>query len=330
MRSRQFGPLGSVSAFSLGGGGIGRVYGAVDEREALATVRAAVDAGIDLFDVAPTYGPGESSPEAELVIARAFNGRIPDHVRVASKVLIEDPATPDAIEHTIRASLKGTLRRIGRDHLDVLILHSYIRPSGVAPVRETASVETVREVIRPEFERLVNEGLISGWGLTGTATPDAVCELLADDPAPTAIQCVTNALDSIGELWPPGLGGQPDNARIRSAAARRGTSVMAIRALAAGGLSGALDRDPGRAHPAERDAHRARGFVEFAREAGVSPSVLAYRYAASVPDVATLVIGAKTRAELAEALAAEALPPLSGDELAAISSAAHQPGMAHA
>jgi aryl-alcohol dehydrogenase-like predicted oxidoreductase len=330
MRSRPFAALGSVSALSLGGGGIGGVYGAVEMEEALATVRAAVEAGIDLLDVAPTYGPGESSPEAELVIARAFDGRIPDHVRVSSKVLIEDPAHPDAIRRTIRDSLKGTLHRIGRDHLDLLILHSYIRPSGAAPVAETASVDTVREVIRPEFERLVREGLISGWGLTGTAVPDPLCGLLADDRPPTAIQCVTNALDSIGELWPAGLSGGPDNARIRRTAASCGTSVMGIRALAAGGLSGKLDRRPADAHPAARDARRARRFVQFAREADMSPAFLAYRYAASLPDVATLVIGAKTRRELDEAIAAELAPPLSSDELAAVEAAAWDPDLVHA
>ena len=65
---RPFGRLGRVSALSFGGGGIGNVWGAVDRGEAEATVRAAVDAGITLIDLAPTYGPGELSPEAELVV----------------------------------------------------------------------------------------------------------------------------------------------------------------------------------------------------------------------------------------------------------------------
>jgi aryl-alcohol dehydrogenase-like predicted oxidoreductase len=332
MKSRPFGPLGSVSLLSLGGGGIGRVYGTVDADEALATVRAAVEAGIDLLDVAPTYGPSESSPEAELVIARAFDGRIPDHVRVSSKVLIDDCASPDAeaIRRTIRDSLHGTLRRIGRDHLDLLILHSYIRPAGSPPVAETAALDTVRDVIRPEFERLVRDGSISGWGLTASAAPDPLCELLNDEPPPSAIQCVTNALDSVGELWPAGLVGEPDNARIRRTAASRGASVMGIRALAAGGLSGGLDRRPREDHPAARDARSARRFVEFARKAGVSPALLAHRYALSLPGVSTLVIGAKTRGELAETLAAEAAPPLSSDDLAAIEAAASAEGLVHA
>ena len=173
-------------------------------------------------------------------------------------------------------------------------------------------------------------GIDSGLGLTGTAAPDPLCELLMDDAPPVAIQCVTNALDSIGELWPSGLPGRPDNARVRRTAACRGTFVMGIRALAAGGLSGRLDRRTPESHPAARDARRARGFVDFARGAGVSPAVLAHRYALSLSDVATLVIGAKTRRELAEALDAEAAPRLSSEELAAIEAATSNLGLVQA
>jgi aryl-alcohol dehydrogenase-like predicted oxidoreductase len=54
MKSRSFGRLGQVSAVTLGGGGIGNVWGPVDRAEAVATVRAAVDAGITMINVPPT------------------------------------------------------------------------------------------------------------------------------------------------------------------------------------------------------------------------------------------------------------------------------------
>ena len=60
MQNRPFGRLGDVSALTLGGGGIGNVWGSVERDEAIATVRAAVDAGITLIDVAPGYGTGEA------------------------------------------------------------------------------------------------------------------------------------------------------------------------------------------------------------------------------------------------------------------------------
>src|SRR5438034_9321701 len=107
VKQRAFSMLGQVSALSLGGGGIGRVYGDVAADEAIATVRAAVNAGVDLVDVAPTYGPGERTPEAEELVARAFNGRLPEHVRISSKVLIEDHWSHERIRQVMRDSLAG-------------------------------------------------------------------------------------------------------------------------------------------------------------------------------------------------------------------------------
>src|SRR6185436_19097463 len=88
--ARDLGPLGPVSVLTLGGGGLGQVWGATTRDEAEATVRAAVDAGITLLDVAPGYGRGE----AERVVGAAFGGRLPDGVRVGTKVMLGDPDGP--------------------------------------------------------------------------------------------------------------------------------------------------------------------------------------------------------------------------------------------
>jgi aryl-alcohol dehydrogenase-like predicted oxidoreductase len=319
--NRTLGRAGAVSALSLGGGGIGGVYGAVDRDEARATVRAAVDAGITLLDLAPSYGPGEASPQAELVVAEVFGRRLPEHVRVTSKVAIEDPAPAAVIRSRMRASLHATLDRLGRDHLDVYILHCYVRPHGAAPLPDTIAVDVAADVVRPEFERLVDEGLIRAWGLTGTAVPEAVCALLEDDPPPDAVQCATNAIDALGNMWPDGLAGEPDGDRILRTAAARGVAVMGVRALAAGALSERLDRDVPASDPTQQDFARAAGFRALAREWGIAPATLAHRYALSVPDVATVVIGAKTRRELADCLAAEAAGPLTAEQLERIRAA---------
>ena len=81
MEARTLGRLGPVSVLTLGGGGLGRVWGETSREEAVATVRAAVDAGITLLDVAPGYGRGE----AERVVGEAFGGRLPDGVRIGTK-----------------------------------------------------------------------------------------------------------------------------------------------------------------------------------------------------------------------------------------------------
>ncbi len=54
--------------------------------------------------------------------------------------------------------------------------------------------------VRPVFERLVGEGLISAWGLTGIGHPDTIIKLLGERPAPAAVQCIANLLDSPGGL----------------------------------------------------------------------------------------------------------------------------------
>ncbi|MEU4215225.1 aldo/keto reductase [Actinoplanes sp. NPDC026623] len=57
MQTRNFGRLGRISALTLGGGGIGGVWGGPDRAEAIATVHAALDAGITMIDAAPSCTP---------------------------------------------------------------------------------------------------------------------------------------------------------------------------------------------------------------------------------------------------------------------------------
>jgi aryl-alcohol dehydrogenase-like predicted oxidoreductase len=58
MRYKKLGNCFQASRLTLGGGGIGQVWGATDRNEALATVRLAADSGINFFDMAPMYGSG--------------------------------------------------------------------------------------------------------------------------------------------------------------------------------------------------------------------------------------------------------------------------------
>jgi aryl-alcohol dehydrogenase-like predicted oxidoreductase len=319
VETRPLGRLGAVSALSFGGGGIGGVYGAVARDEAIATVRAAVDAGITLLDLAPSYGPGELSPEAELVVGEAFEGRIPEGVRLTTKVVVDDALPVESVARAIRESLRGSLERLRVAHIDLFFLHSYVRPPHVAAVgAEVIDISRVRQLVRPTFEQLVEEGLVGHWGLTGVAHPDAICELLHDEPKPAVVQCIANALDSVGNMWPFEPSEQPDNRRIRAEATRNDVAVMGIRALAAGALADSLDRAADLGDPTLLDFRDAQAFRELAHAKGSSPARLALRYALSLPDIATVTLGAKSRLELAECLAAEAAGPLSAAEMAEV------------
>src|SRR5256885_13069178 len=91
MQQRIFGQLGDISALTLGGGGIGQVWGSTTRDEAMATVRAAWEAGITWFDVAPSYG----RCEAEGVLGEAFGGRLPHGVRVSTQCAVRNPAATE-------------------------------------------------------------------------------------------------------------------------------------------------------------------------------------------------------------------------------------------
>ena len=305
MQQRPFGRLGQVSALTLGGGGIGSVWGATERSEAVATVRAAVDAGVTLLDVAPTYGPGE----AELVVGEAFAGALPDGLRVCTKVELPD-AEPAALERRLEASLHESLERLRLDRVDLLLLHSQLQPDEGPTGPRLLSASPFREVVRPALARLVARGDVGAWGLTGVGWPPLLVEVLGEEPRPHAIQCVANALDLSGDVWVFGDAGRPDNAGVRARAVGLGVPVVGIRAVAAGSLTDTLDREVEPDHPAARDFAVAAGFRALAAERGEPAALLAHRYALSLPDVATVVLGVKNRAELHECLAAEAAGPL--------------------
>jgi aryl-alcohol dehydrogenase-like predicted oxidoreductase len=314
VRTRRFGALGEVSALTLGGGGIGKVWGSTDRREAVATVEAAVAAGINLVDVAPGYGTEFEPREAERVVGEAFDGTLPAGVRVVTKVGVDD-AAPGEIRRTVRESLEESLRLVRLERVDVFLHHSYLRPERIPFTPHTLALSLYREVLRPEFEALREEGLIGAWGLTATGHPEAVFAALAEDPRPQVVQVVTNLLDSPGGLWTFGEHERPDNAGTRRRAAAAGIGVMAIRAVQAGALTDALDRELPPDDPDRRDFDRAAGFRALAARRGESAAFLAHRYALSLDHVDTVVLGVKNRIELDECVAAEEAGPLAEHEL---------------
>src|SRR6202008_1338145 len=104
MRQHSFGKLPAVSTLTLGGGGIGMVWGETSFEECVATVHAAVAAGINLIDLAPTYGNGK----AEEVVGAALDGRLPGGVRVTSKCGLGN-APGSEVEPMLRRSIEDSL-----------------------------------------------------------------------------------------------------------------------------------------------------------------------------------------------------------------------------
>jgi aryl-alcohol dehydrogenase-like predicted oxidoreductase len=303
MERRAFGKLGKVSCLTLGGGGIGQVWGPTSREEAVATVLEAVDHGIDFLDVAPAYGRGE----AELVVGEAFHGRLPDGVRISTKCMLGNPSRQE-VRARLERSLEKSLARTKLNRIDLFFLHGHIVPDHIVGSVEGTSRSLFVEAVRPALEQLVARGRIGAWGISGIGVPTAILETINEDPPPAVVQAVTNLLDSAGAMRRFDELARPRE--IVAAALRRNVAVMGIRAVQAGALTDSFDRTLPDTHPEMVDYWRAAPFRALAKEVGESAAAMAHRYALSIPGVATIVLGVKNRAEFRECLAAAERGPL--------------------
>ena len=230
MQSRRFGRLGIVSALTMGGGGIGQVWGATSREESVATLRAAVDAGITLIDVAASYG---QDGEAERVVGAAFEGRLPDGVRVVTKVALRAPwstfATQPITAELIDQALRDSVERLQLDYVDLYLLHDMIIPESGAEDEPGTPLEVYRKTVRPVFEDLVRAGRIGAWGISARGMSSALNAALAEDPPPAAAQVVSSALEF--------------DASLAAAAEARDVAVMGIQPVHSGALADGFDRE---------------------------------------------------------------------------------------
>lgn len=315
--ARTLGRLGEVSALTLGGGGIGALWGATTREEGIATLRAATELGITVFDAAPGYNVCEE------LIGEAFDGRLPQGALLTTKCGIGNPE-PGTVLASFRASLHKSLAAMRVDQVDLFFLHGHIGPPPGASAdagagRDLATYTPwdiyVEEVI-PAFEDLVSEGLIRDWGLTGVDVPDAIIAAVGLDKRPTAIQAVTNLLDSPGTLT--GSAPVPRPREIIAAAHAAGVGVMGIRAVQAGALTSAIDRELEPDHPESVDYVRAALFRDLCAQWGEDPALIAHRYALAMPGVDTLILGVKNRTEMVAIADAVEQGPLDPEVIAAI------------
>ena len=317
MNQKQLGNLFPVSTLTLGGGGLGMLWGVTTEAECVATVHAAVDAGINLIDLAPRYGDGK----AEQIVGQAFGGRPPAGVRITSKCNLGNPP-PDQIEGILRRSIETSLRLLRLQKIDLFFLHSNIAPgfdhpmmrAGDSPTRMTP-YPLFSDHVRPALQKLVAEGLIGAWGVTGIGHPDAIIRVLGEAPKPAAVQVIANLLDSPGGL--KFFDGPAKPRAVMAAARANHVGILGIRAVQAGALTAAIDRPLPPDHAELRDYARAAGFRAVCAELGEDPAILAHRYALSL-DIDTLVLGVKNRAELTGCVAAAQAGALSAELMARI------------
>ncbi|MFC0624238.1 aldo/keto reductase [Kribbella deserti] len=214
-------PLG-IGTWAIGGpwtfDGRPAGWGAVDEAESVATIHAAVDGGIRLFDTADCYGTGTS----ERVLGKAL-AQLPPEVRddvvIATKfgnLFHEETCSgggQDVSPAYIRKACEASLNRLGVDAIDILQLHG-----GVANGTEAAGVIAV-------LEELVAEGKIKAFG-TSVDAP-SVIEAFAASPNSVSVQTQANVFGYQAEVF--------------ETARRTGQTVLARSPLAMGLLTGKYD-----------------------------------------------------------------------------------------
>jgi aryl-alcohol dehydrogenase-like predicted oxidoreductase len=316
MRYARLGPFDHVSRLTLGGGGLGRIWGETSIDESVATVHAAVGAGVNLIDTAPMYR------DCEQVIGHAFGGRLPEGVRITTKHQLGAPP-PRETAARLRSSLEASLEAMRLDHADVFFLHSNIRPDDYVYAHydhrkdrfSTPWLTYAQEVV-PAMQALKASGRIGAWGITGVGVPTAILEAIAFEPPPDVVQAVANLLDSAGGMRNYEEPACPRD--IIAAAKARGAGVMGIRAVQAGALTSAMDRDLKPDHPEAVDFERAAPFRALCAELGADPAVIAHRYALGMDGVDTVILGVKNRSELDQCLQAEADGPLPNEVSARI------------
>src|SRR5918912_2066440 len=177
MEQRKLGSL-EVSALGLGCMGMSAFYGTTDEGEAIATIRRALELGIDFLNTAQLYGPLTN----EELVGRAMEGRREEYVVATKFARRMDDATPGDMSTTgpldgsadhVRKSIDGSLQRLGVDYVDLYYQH---RVDPNVPIEETVGA----------MAELVEQGKVRHIGLS-EAAPETIQRANAVHPI-TAVQ----------------------------------------------------------------------------------------------------------------------------------------------
>lgn len=141
-----------VSEVGMGCMAFSHGYGKIpEEKYSIEAIRNAYDHGCNFFDTAEVYSPNLSGiGHNECIVGKALKD-IRDNVVIATKLFLETKE-PKKVYGSIRSHLEGSMERLQTDYVDIYYLHRM----------GSVSVETVAEAMG----RLIDEGLIRGWGLS--------------------------------------------------------------------------------------------------------------------------------------------------------------------
>ncbi|MEV6975960.1 aldo/keto reductase [Kitasatospora sp. NPDC093806] len=305
---RALGATGpTTSALGLGCMGMSDLYGPADEAESIATIHAALDAGLTLLDTGDFYGMGHN----ELLIHDALRGRDRESVRISVKFGAQRGPDGqwlgyDARPAATKTALAYTLRRLRTDHVDI---YRPARLDPAVPVEET--VGAIADLVQAGYVRHIGLSEVGADTLRRAAAVHPISDL----------QIEYSLLSRAAE------------AEILPTARELGIGVTAYGVLSRGLLSGHWQNDRElsgadfRGHSprfqGDNLTHNLR-LVEALRavaaERGASVAQIAIAWVAARGEDVVPLVGARRRDRLAEALGALDVA-LTAADLAAIEAA---------
>jgi aryl-alcohol dehydrogenase-like predicted oxidoreductase len=294
-----------VSRVGLGLMGMGGVYGPADDTESIATIHAAVDAGVNLLDTGDFYGMGRS----ELVLREALREIPRDRVFIQVKFGGQRDPSGAFIGHdvspvAVKNSLAYSLQRLGTDYVD---LYQPARVDPRVPIEDTLGAIT----------EMVDAGYVRYIGVSEVG-PDTIRRAAAVAPI--------RQLQIEYSLLSRGI-----EERILPTVRELGISVTAYGVLSRGLLNRDTARQSGpgdargrmprfQAGNLERNLELLTALERIAAARGVTTAQLAFAWVLARGDDIIPLIGTKRRDRLAEALGALDLT-LTAEELSAIEQA---------
>jgi aryl-alcohol dehydrogenase-like predicted oxidoreductase len=162
-----------VSAIGLGAMGMSGTYGPADRAESIATVHAALDAGIDLIDTGDFYGMGHN----EMLIGQALEGRDRDQVLISVKFGAQRGPDGswlgyDARPAAVKTALAYTLQRLRTDYVDI---YRPARLDPTVPIEET--VGAIAELVGAGYVRFIGLSEVGAETIRRAAATHPICDL---------------------------------------------------------------------------------------------------------------------------------------------------------
>jgi aryl-alcohol dehydrogenase-like predicted oxidoreductase len=294
--TRQLGSHGPrVSVLALGCMGMSGMYGPTDEAESIATIHAALDAGVTLLDTGDFYGTGHN----EMLIGRALRDR-PGQALISVKFgAMRAPGGAwvgvDARPAAVKNFAAYSLTRLGVDHIDI---YRPARLDPAVPIEDT--VGAIADLIKAGYVRAIGLSEVGPDTIRRAHVVHAIADLQ-----------IEYSLVSRGperEIFP--------------LLAELGIGVTAYGVLSRGLLSGSKPAAAGdfRANlprfsgeNGERNRQLVQALETLAREKGVTASQLAIAWVLARGTNIVPLVGARTRVQLQESLAARQLQLSSAD-----------------